>query len=179
MCFLRASNNMQSQSVLGWQRWAQHRVGRGRHRQLGWSTTWGLREVTAWALLQGRAAEMVISEVVNSPHNRIPVRTFLFDHFRSRQVQRSKQRATRGVLHLYWILKLTSKVGESQKSFKKWDGNENTWSQQLLLECAGSRVLGHKPVKFSFKESPFSLGYETQGWLSHIFPFRKASRPLP
>ena len=34
------------------------------------STTWGLREVTAGALLQGRAAEIVVSEVVNSPHNR-------------------------------------------------------------------------------------------------------------
>lgn len=37
---------------------------------------------------------MVKSEVVNSPHNReFMSGTFLFDHFRSRRVLRSKQRA--------------------------------------------------------------------------------------
>lgn len=140
MCFLRASNNMQSQSVLGRQRWAQHRVGRGRHCQLGWSTTWGLREVTAWALLQGRAAEMVLSEVVNSPHNRIHVGTFLFDHLWSRQVQRSKQSHERCVGSL-----LDSKVNiGSWRVPKKLQ--KMGWEWKWLEPAATAGMCGQKGV---------------------------------
>lgn len=46
---------MQSQSVLGQQRGAQQKVGAGEDiGELVWvSTKWGIRKVTAWALLLG------------------------------------------------------------------------------------------------------------------------------
>lgn len=71
MCFLRASNRTCKARVC-WvqQHEAKEKVGRKGHCRAGPSPSKvGFRNVTACALLRGCAAEIVKSEVVNSPHD--------------------------------------------------------------------------------------------------------------